>query len=96
MRPADTFVEVLALNRLQLALFRLGPAVAEDMRRRAVRYPTDEEVSAMGAREASWGGYREDCVRRLDKSRWPVGRLRIKELHGGQQVVLPPPKRFDG
>lgn len=39
------------------------------------------------AAQAKWGKYRARLMRSVNKRRWPVARVRIMELPGGDSIV---------
>ena len=57
--------------------------------RKSLQYPEDIELEKKMGMEKDWENYRDDLMLKISKTRWPVDKVRIKEVGNGGQVVLP-------
>ena len=92
---ADTYVEVLAISRQQQTRHWLvTEAMLTALRRRATAVPDDREVERRYDEQATWGTYRGALLRAIPKKHWPVAQERVRDVGGGDSIVVPSGNTF--
>lgn len=85
----DTNVEVLCIHKTVLQRY---PYTCTDQFRSGVRlksiiYPRDNKL-VMNLNDAeAWLGFREETMKSISKTRWPVSKRRIREVRGGTVIM---------
>ena len=92
---ADTYVEVLAISaQQQTRHWLVTEPMLTALRRRACAVPDDREVERRFDEQAHWDEYRGALLRQIPKKHWPVAKARVRDVGGGDSVIVPSGNTF--
>jgi len=84
----DTNVEVLLVHKNILHQFDVcgDEGFLESLGKKAVIFPADPKLIDSMEKAQEWKDYKEQVVKGIKKSRWPVARERIMSVRGGTVI----------
>lgn len=85
---ADTYVELLVLHKRQIDASVLPKNVRDLVREKSVRFPSNHEVYLTAQKEKHWDKFRAKLMRKVNKTKWPVDRTKLREFPGGESLVV--------
>ena len=93
---AETFVEVVAIEKDQVDKWALTGRFVDDLKRAAVNVPNDETVRQMCHFKNNWGSFKASLLERIPKTHWPIEHSQICSVSGGgdRTVVLEKAQTF--
>jgi CRP-like cAMP-binding protein/tetratricopeptide (TPR) repeat protein len=90
----ETQCEVLMISKRKVDQTMISQAVREDIASKSPVYPPDSELRSRRAAEKGWEEYKSGLLAFINKRKWPVSKLQVRELPGGRSVVGPLPKHI--
>eukprot|EP01138_Halocafeteria_seosinensis_P014725 gb/GECG01015032.1/.p1 GENE.gb/GECG01015032.1/~~gb/GECG01015032.1/.p1 ORF type:complete len:120 (+),score=19.33 gb/GECG01015032.1/:1-360(+) len=85
---AETYCEVLCIPRSEIDHSLFTDERKEDIKRRAMVYPGDDDILKQYKDKQKWTSFRQEMMETINKSKWPIDKNKLKQKSGGKQVLV--------